>query len=95
MGGSTVAGAVPPAVLAELHEAFLREVRARLPHLEGGSDAETARRDAHTLASSAWVVGEPEIARLAREVESGYPDGPLADLLAALHVVLAAPGAPE
>ena len=85
MGGSTVAGAVPPAVLAELRAAFVTEVRTRLPHLESGSDAEEARRDAHTLASSAWVVGEPEIARLARAVEVSYPDGPVSELCAALR----------
>ena len=85
MSGSTVAGGVPAAVLAELRAAFVREVAARLPHLETGSDPEEARRDAHTIASSAWVVGEPEIARLARAVEAGYPDGPLEELVAALH----------
>lgn len=85
VGGSTVAGAVPPAVLADLRTAFVAEVRARLPHLEHGTDADEARRDAHTLASSAWVVGEPEIARLARAVEVAYPDGPLDELCAALR----------
>ena len=77
----TVAAAVPPAVLADLREAFAHEIRSRLPHLRQVTDLETARRDAHTLASSAWVVGEPEIARLAREVESALPGGPLAELI--------------
>ena len=83
MGGQTVAAAVPPAVLAELRVAFAREVRNRLPHLTS-DDLETARRDAHTIASSAWIVGEPEIARLAREVEFALPDGPVDELVAAL-----------
>lgn len=85
MGGSTVAGAVPPAVLADLRAAFVAEVLDRLPHLEQGTDVEEARRDAHTLASSAWVVGEPEIARLARAVEAAFPDGPVSELCAALR----------
>jgi HPt (histidine-containing phosphotransfer) domain-containing protein len=75
---------MPPAVLAELRHAFGQEVRNRLPHLTTTSDLETARRDAHTIASSAWIVGEPEIARLAREVEYALPDGPVAELVAAL-----------
>lgn len=84
MGGQTVAAALPPAVLAELRLAFAREVRSRLPRLVAGTDLETARRDAHTIASSAWIVGEPEIARLAREVEFALPAGPLDELVAAL-----------
>ena len=85
MSGSKVAASVSPALLVELRAVFVREIRARLPHLESGDDPETAIRDAHTLASSAWVVGEPEIARLAREVELAYPGGPLEELLAALR----------
>jgi HPt (histidine-containing phosphotransfer) domain-containing protein len=81
----TVAGAVPPAVLADLRRAFAREIASRLPHLADLSDLETARRDAHTIASSAWVVGEPDIARLARQVESALPDGPVAELLVLLR----------
>jgi HPt (histidine-containing phosphotransfer) domain-containing protein len=80
-----VAAAVPPAVLANLREAFGREVEARIPALEERTDLETARRDAHTLASGAWVVGEPDIARLARAVESQLPDGPVDELLALLR----------
>lgn len=84
MGGRTVAAALPPAVLADLRLAFAREVRNRLPHLIAGTDLDTARRDAHTLASSAWIVGELEIARLAREVESAFPEGPVDELVDAL-----------
>ena len=85
MGGETVAAAVPPAVLADLRVAFGHEVDARLPSLLDLSDLEVSRRDAHTIASSAWVVGEPEIARLARAVESALPDGPVAELVALLE----------
>jgi HPt (histidine-containing phosphotransfer) domain-containing protein len=86
-----VAAGVPAAVLVELRASFTREVRDRLPHLEHLTDLETARRDAHTLASGAWVVGEPEIARLARAVESELPEGPLAELVAALRSHLRKP----
>jgi HPt (histidine-containing phosphotransfer) domain-containing protein len=93
VGGSTVAGGVPPAVLVELHRAFVQEVCTRLPHFASPDDVETARRDAHTLASSAWVVGEPDIARLAREVENTFPGGPVDELVAALRRVAEAAGA--
>lgn len=80
-----MAAAVPPAVLANLREAFGHEVEARLPVLEERTDLEAARRDAHTLASGAWVVGEPEIARLARSVENELPGGPVDELLVLLR----------
>jgi HPt (histidine-containing phosphotransfer) domain-containing protein len=77
---------VPPGVLADLRLAFAEEVAERLPRLAARADLEEARRDAHTLASGAWIVGEPEIARLARAVESQLPDGPVEQLLALLRV---------
>jgi HPt (histidine-containing phosphotransfer) domain-containing protein len=64
---------------------FGRELSTRIPRLESLADLEAARRDAHTIASSAWVVGEPEIARLARAVENELPDGPVSELVAALR----------
>ncbi len=85
VGERTVAAGIAPALLADLRSAFGREVDARLPHLRAVTDLEVAQRDAHTIASSAWVIGEPVIARLAREVESGLPDGPLPELVAALE----------
>lgn len=77
-------------VQAALRETFAGEIAARLPHLQAlaGGDAlslEDARRDAHTLGSSAIIVGEPEIARLAHEVELLLADGPVAELIAALQ----------
>jgi HPt (histidine-containing phosphotransfer) domain-containing protein len=83
VGGQTVAVAVPPAVLADLRQAFAQEVRERLPDLTA-ADTDTARRGAHSIASSAWIVGEPEIARLAREVEGALPEGPVDELVLAL-----------
>lgn len=77
--------AVPAGALEGLRVAFAREAAERLPHLESLDDLETARRDAHTLASSAWVVGEPEISQLARTVEEQLPDGPVAELVARLR----------
>lgn len=72
-----------------LREAFAGEIAARLPRLQALADGnlevvEDARRDAHTLASSAIIVGEPEIASLAHAVELALTDGPLDALLAAL-----------
>lgn len=81
----SVAAALPEAVLRDLRAAFAAEVRSRLPHLQEVTDLEVARRDAHTLASSAWVVGEQEIAAVARAVENGLPGGPREQLLELLH----------
>lgn len=80
-----------------LRQAFAAELAVRLPRLailqdrgplnDGAStsDLDAARRDAHTLVSSAWVVGEPEISRLARAVEEQLQDGPVDELLALLR----------
>jgi HPt (histidine-containing phosphotransfer) domain-containing protein len=85
VSGKPVSASLPAALLADLRASFRTEVQNRLPHLEDLADLETARRDAHTIASGAWVVGEPEIARLARAVENELPDGPVAELLTALR----------
>ncbi|MCU1601159.1 MAG: hypothetical protein JWO22_1868 [Frankiales bacterium] len=89
VAAASLSAALPPALLADLRVAFGREVDARLPHLRAVTDLETAQRDAHTIASAAWVIGEPVIAKLAREVESGLPGGPVAELVAALERYLA------
>ena len=80
-----------------LRQAFAAELAVRLPRLaalrERGplndrsptSELEVARRDAHTIVSSAWVVGEPEISRLARAVEEQLQEGPVDELLALLR----------
>ena len=83
----------PLAVMRQaLHETFLGEVDARLPRLASlvaGDDVEIdqARRDAHSLASSAVIVEEPEIARLAQAVELDPVHGPVSDLVAALSAL--------
>lgn len=68
----------------DLHDAFVGEVRERLPRLQGGGDSTEVLRDVHTLGSSAWVVGEPEICRLARAAESDLGPATLAPLVEAL-----------
>ena len=85
MGHETVPSRLPPGALDGLREAFAAEVRKRLPRLVSLADPEAARRDAHTLASSAWVVGESQLATLARAVEDQLPGGPLPELVAALQ----------
>jgi HPt (histidine-containing phosphotransfer) domain-containing protein len=69
---------LPADLLPELREAFAREVASRLPSLRTAADGRpgpTATRDAHTLASSAAVVGEPELSRAARELEELLLEG--------------------
>jgi HPt (histidine-containing phosphotransfer) domain-containing protein len=75
---------------SSLRQTFAAEVAARLPRLRAlaageGDVVDDARRDAHTLGSSAIIVSEPEIARLAHEVELHLTDGPLAELITALE----------
>ena len=65
---------MPSAVLSDLRAAFGEEVTAVL------ADGDLVAA-AHVLASSAWVVGEPEIARLARAVEQGAPADALREAL--------------
>ena len=89
MGQETARAVLPEAVRASLREAFAAEVLERLPRIVAlldsqTTDRETARRDVHTLASSAWVVDEPQISRLARAVEEDLAGGPVAELVAQL-----------
>lgn len=63
-------------LIASLREAFTEEVVDRMPRLcavrtavPGRDVLSQARRDAHSLAGSAAVVGEAEAARCARSVE--------------------------
>jgi HPt (histidine-containing phosphotransfer) domain-containing protein len=66
---------LPIDALAGLRDAFAAEVAERLPRLRAalaagdGGDLVTALRDAHSLGSSAVIVGEPEVSRCAREAE--------------------------
>ena len=72
-----------------LRKAFAGEVASRLPHLRVPVAAlEVARLDAHTLASSAVVVGEPELGALARQVEEQLVEGAVTSDLEALVTAL-------
>lgn len=74
-----------PALRAALREVFAAELAERLPRLVAAGTPwdEDVQRDVHTLGSSAWVVGEPELARLARTCET-TGEG-LVDLVAVLQ----------
>ncbi len=67
---------LPPHAMAGLREAFAAEVAERLPHLQavrvgsGPDQLAAALRAAHSLGSSAAVLGEPEASRVARAVEA-------------------------
>ena len=70
-----------PALLAGLREVFAGDLAARLPRLlataAGAPWDDDVQRDVHTLGSSAWVVGEPELSQLARACEAtgeGLPE---------------------
>jgi len=63
-------------LMASLHEAFAGEVADRMPRLRAVPTArpgreliQQARRDAHSLASSAAVVGMADVSRCARALE--------------------------
>jgi HPt (histidine-containing phosphotransfer) domain-containing protein len=82
---------LPEEAVASLRASFLGEVRSRLPRLQalldGAGDPEEVRRDAHTLASSAVIVGEPAISRASRAAEDDLTADTvraLVDLLTAL-----------
>lgn len=80
--------AVPDGLRELLRASFAAEIAERLPHLESDPrvvDPELVRRDAHTLASSAVVVGEPAISELARAVELDVEGGPRAELVTLLR----------
>ena len=70
---------------ALLRAAFADELRVRIPRIQARADLEQVRRDAHTLASSAWVVDEPEIARAARTAEDDLTDEHLDALVTLLR----------
>jgi len=78
-------GALPDEVHQALRDAFRAEVAARLPHLRDPDDLDLARHDAHTLASSAWVVGERALSALARTAEEELSEESLAALVTALE----------
>ena len=67
---------LPADALAGLREAFAGEVAERLPRLRDavasgdGAALDAALRDAHSLGSSAVIVGEAEVSRTARAAEA-------------------------
>jgi HPt (histidine-containing phosphotransfer) domain-containing protein len=90
VGEETGGRSALPDVQVSLRQAFAGEVAARLPRLEAlrdgdAEDHDAAVRDAHTLASSAVIIGEPQIAELARAVEDDPVGGPVDDLVEALR----------
>lgn len=99
MGGE--AGALtrlPAEAVRSLREAFAAELDERLPVLralrdstgDGAPDLATARRAAHSLASSATVLGEPDAARAARDLDEKLVAGaPVAELRAPAGAVVA------
>jgi HPt (histidine-containing phosphotransfer) domain-containing protein len=82
VGAQGARRALPEQMQQSLRAAFASEVAARLPGLRAPlDDRPTALHHAHTLASSAWVVGEHRISTLARAVEEQLEgDGPAPDL---------------
>lgn len=90
MGAQGARPALPEDMRQTLRAAFATEVAARLPELRlPVADSALAMHHAHTLASSAWVVGEQRISTLARAVEEqleeGRPASDLEELVAALE----------
>jgi HPt (histidine-containing phosphotransfer) domain-containing protein len=83
---------LPEQAVAGLREAFAGEVAERLPRLHAALAAGRpgdALRDAHTLGSSAAVVGEAEVSRAARAAEAALLAGQPADAhVAALTALL-------
>lgn len=99
MGGETAARTrLPAEAVRSLREAFAAELHERLPALralrdgtgDDGPDLDAARRAAHSLASSAAVLGEPDAARAARDLEARLvAEAPLVELHAPAGAVVA------
>jgi HPt (histidine-containing phosphotransfer) domain-containing protein len=71
-GDSAALTRLPADLLASLRETFADDVAERLPRLVAAASGQThpqVLRDAHTLVSSAAVVGATEVARAARDLE--------------------------
>lgn len=71
---AALARALRPEVVASLRQAFAGERAQWLPALVAALDGSAAdltdaRRAAHSIGTSAYVVGEPDLAVLARDVE--------------------------
>ena len=82
--------ALDASLQAELRLVFATELQARLPRLVAARDGVAVdliavRRDAHTLCGSSAIVGEPELARLARAAETDLAPARLDALVRALQ----------
>ena len=90
---------LPPEAVADLRRAFRAEVAVRLPRLQavhagsGPEELADAQRAAHSLGSSAVVLGEPEAARVARGIESALVAGDLAGVPAEVDLLVRLLGA--
>lgn len=76
---------MPEGLRDVLRASFATEVADRLPRILAFADLDAVRRDVHTLASSAVVVGEPEIAVAARAAEQDLSPASVAALVDALR----------
>lgn len=90
MGQGATGDELPPDVLLQLRRTFAREAAERLVRLRAAADFEAVRRDAHSLATSAWIVGELEVSRLARQAEEQMEEGAVADLALLVAALVAA-----
>ena len=92
-GSRTGTRTLPPEAVEGLRGAFRNEVAERLPRLQavhGGSPPHVladALRDAHSLGSSAVVLGEPQASRVARAIESALLEGDLTGVPAQVEVL--------
>ena len=69
---------LPADLLSSLREAFATDVATRLPRLAAAADGRVdgdVVRDAHTLVSSAAVVGATDASRAARDLEDALLAG--------------------
>jgi CheY-like chemotaxis protein len=65
--------AISAAALEEVISTFLNDTRARIETMRS-ADAETMRREAHTVKGGAAMVGALQVSRAAAAVESGIDD---------------------
>ena len=76
---------MPEGLRDVLRASFATEVADRLPRILAMEDLDAVRRDVHTIASSAVVVGEPEIAVAARVAEQDLTSESVGLLVEALR----------
>lgn len=96
-GESAALNRLPASAVASLRAAFADELATRLPRMKEAAagrlellDLRDLLRDAHSLGSSAAVVGEAEASRAARELEVLLADEELAGVADAAAKVVSA-----